>query len=87
MSKGAEVAKIVDEGLDAMPGVSSSTTVMPTPDLTPREVSAMATHALSVQVHMGKLYGTVMVSHAMCLYCGLAIDQKVAWYYCSMTYW
>lgn len=81
MSKGAEVAKIVDEGLDAMPGMSSSTTVMPSPDLTPREVSTMATYALSVQVRIDKFYGTMMVSHAM-----LAIHQNVAWY-CSMTYW
>lgn len=40
ITKEAEVTKIVDAGLDEMPGVSSSTTFLPTPELTPREVRA-----------------------------------------------
>lgn len=38
LTKEAEVTKIVDAGLDQMPGVSSSTTFLPTTELTPREV-------------------------------------------------
>lgn len=40
LTKEAEVTKIVDAGLDQMPGVSSSTTILPNPELTPREVRA-----------------------------------------------
>lgn len=39
ITKEAEASKIVDAGLEQMPGVSSSTTILPTPELTPREVS------------------------------------------------
>lgn len=38
ITKEAEAAKIVDAGLDQMPGVSSSTTFLPNQELTPREV-------------------------------------------------
>lgn len=38
ISSREEVSRIVDEGLDALPGVSSFNTVMPSSDLTPREV-------------------------------------------------
>lgn len=41
ISKEAEVSEIVDAGLEALPGVSSTTTFMPNPDLTPREVTAL----------------------------------------------
>lgn len=44
LTKEAEVTKIVDAGLEQMPGVTSSTTFLPTPDLTPREVGG-ETHA------------------------------------------
>ena len=39
ISKEADVTKIVDEGLEALPGVSSTYTFVPTSDLTPREAS------------------------------------------------
>lgn len=38
ITKEAEVANIVDAGLEQIPGVSSSTTVFPNSELTPREV-------------------------------------------------
>ncbi len=38
LTKEAEVAEIVDAGLDELPGVTSSTTVLPNEELTPREV-------------------------------------------------
>ncbi|CAM9259884.1 unnamed protein product [Pylaiella littoralis] len=42
----AEVTKIVDAGLEQMPGVSSSTTFFPTAELTPREVVTTVFEAL-----------------------------------------
>lgn len=49
MSKEADVTKIVDEGLEALPGVSSINTVVPTSDLTPREASPLCkTHTLDL---------------------------------------
>eukprot|EP00903_Cladosiphon_okamuranus_P017509 g16127.t1 len=46
LTKEAEVTKMVDAGLDQMPGVSSSTTILPNPDLTPREVVTSVLEAL-----------------------------------------
>lgn len=39
MTQDAEETKEILEGLDALPGVSASTTVLPSVDLTPREAS------------------------------------------------
>lgn len=41
ITKEAEATKIVDAGLEQMPGVSSSTTSFPTAELTPREVGTI----------------------------------------------
>lgn len=38
LTRDAEETKEILEGLDALPGVSASTTVLPSQDLTPREV-------------------------------------------------
>lgn len=46
ISKEADVTKIVDEGLEALPGVSSTSTFVPTSDLTPREVVTTVLEAL-----------------------------------------
>eukprot|EP00752_Nemacystus_decipiens_P003796 g3492.t2 len=51
ITKEAEAAKIVDAGLDQMPGVSSSTTILPNPDLTPREVVTSVLEALKNNEH------------------------------------
>ncbi|CAM9154066.1 unnamed protein product [Ascophyllum nodosum] len=46
ITKKAEVTKIVDKGLEALPGVTSSTTFTPSSDLTPREVVNSVLEAL-----------------------------------------
>lgn len=40
ITKKAEVTEIVENELEALPGVTSSNTFMPSSDLTPREASA-----------------------------------------------
>lgn len=61
ITKEAEVTKIVDAGLDQMPGVSSSTTFLPTPELTPREVRGKGTpHGMGPRFGVG--VGVVVAS-------------------------
>ncbi|CAM9976453.1 unnamed protein product [Scytosiphon promiscuus] len=51
ITKEAEVANIVDAGLEQIPGVSSSTTLFPNSELTPREVVTKVLEALKNNDH------------------------------------